>query len=261
MSDHYGLLGKHISYSKSPLIHQFMAKRLGIDMTYELIDCEEEELSKWIKKLRNGIYHGFNVTIPYKQKIMKFIDELTPKAARIKAVNTVYFRNGKVIGDNTDYDGFLGLITKHQIDVKGKNVYLLGTGGAAKACYMVLNDLNANVTVVSRQLNDIDPIFKRVITYRMIQASDVDIYVNATPIGSFTHMKESVLKNADVKNHMVIDLIYQPEETELMSYAKEKYNGLYMLMIQALKSEEIWFDRKIELSGALINELKDVIYK
>lgn len=261
MSEQYGLIGKNITYSKSPSIHQHMAKRLGIEISYDLLDAEEEDLSKLVKKLRNGLYHGFNVTIPYKQKIMSFVDQLTPKAARIKAVNTLYIKGGKVIGDNTDYDGFLGLIARHKIDVKDKNVYILGTGGAAKAAYIVLLDLGAKVTVVTRHLVDLDPIYQRVISYEMLNPKDVDIYVNATPIGTTPKTSESVLDRHHVDKQIVIDLIYQPEKTTLMSFAKESYNGLTMLIIQALKSEEIWFERKIDITDALIKELKEVIYK
>lgn len=260
MSEQLALIGKNIAYSKSPLIHQHMAKRLGIEMSYELIDTEEEELSKLVKKLRNGHYRGFNVTIPYKQKIMNYIDQLTPKAKRIKAVNTLYMKGGKVMGDNTDYDGFLGLLVRHKIDVKDKNVYILGTGGAAKAAYVVLQDLGANVFVVTRHLVDVDPIFQKVISYQMLNPNDADIYVNATPIGTIPKIGESVLTEHQVNKQIVIDLIYQPEKSKLMSYAKESYNGLTMLIIQALKSEEIWFERKIDITETLIKELKDVIY-
>lgn len=260
MSDRYGLLGKHIAYSKSPVIHLYMAKKLGIDLTYDIIDCEEEDLSKWIKKLRHGDLQGLNVTIPYKQKVIKYLDEVTPKARRINAVNTIYLKNDKVIGDNTDYDGFLGLLTKHQIEVKDKNVSILGTGGAAKAAYTVLQDLGANITVVSRSMTDLKPFFTKVMTYQMINPKDVDIYINATPIGTYPKTEETVIEKHKVKDHIVIDLIYNPKETLLMRYAKQSFNGLYMLIIQALKSEEIWFNRKIDISIGLLEELKEVIY-
>jgi shikimate dehydrogenase len=238
-----------------------MAKKLGLSVSYELFDCEEEDLAKYVKQLRQGVLHGLNVTIPYKQSVMKYVDVLTPKAKRIKAVNTLYLKGDKIIGDNTDYDGFLGLIAKYNIDVKDKKVYLLGTGGAAKAAYVVLSDLGANITVVTRQLAENDPLFKRVITYPMINPKEVDLYVNATPIGTAPKSNESVLPKAMVENHRVIDLIYQPEKTQLMSFAKEAYNGLWMLIIQALKSEEIWFERKIDATHGLLQELKEVIYR
>ncbi|MDY0074297.1 MAG: shikimate dehydrogenase [Acholeplasmataceae bacterium] len=261
MSDRYGLLGKNITYSKSPKIHTLMAKRLGMDITYDLLDVSEDDLPKFIKQLRQGIFKGFNVTIPYKQKILPFLDELTPKAKRIRAVNTIYLKNDKVIGDNTDYDGFLGLITKHQIDVKDKQVCILGSGGAAKAVYTVLSDLGAHIVVVSRQIEDHDPLFKKVITYDALKHHACDIFVHTTPIGTAPKVDASVLSASEVNHALVIDLIYQPPVTQLMRFAKESYNGLYMLMIQALKSEEIWFDRKIDLNDQLMEILKEVIYR
>lgn len=261
MSNRYGLIGKNIAYSKSPGIHLYMAKKLGIDLTYDLIDCEEDELSKWVKLLRNGSFQGFNITIPYKQKIMRHLDEITPKAQRIHAVNTVFLKNGKVIGDNTDYDGFLGLLIKHDIDVKNKNVYILGTGGAAKAAYVVLKDIGACVTVVSRALSDTPSFFHHVITYAMINPNDVDIYVNTTPVGTHPKINDTVIDQSKISDQIVIDLIYNPEHTKLMTFSNKAYNGLYMLIIQALKSEEIWFNRKIDVSKKLLQEIKEVVYQ
>lgn len=261
MIERYGLIGKHIQYSKSPKIHNYMAKKLGRLYTYELFDVDESELSSLVKKLRHGDIQGFNVTIPYKQTIINYVDVLTPKAMRIKAVNTLYVKNGQVIGDNTDYDGFIGLLTKQKIDVKQKKVYILGAGGAAKAAYCVLLDLGANPIVVSRQKEDVDPLFSDVISYQELHLKTDDICVNTTPIGTYPKVSESVLDKSSVEHCVVIDLIYNPLQTELMRYAKKSYNGLWMLILQALKSEEIWFDRKIECNEKLYEELKDVIFR
>lgn len=260
MNERYGLIGKNIQYSKSPKIHQHMAKKLGRSFTYELFDIDESDVSYVVKMLRHGQLQGLNVTIPYKQSIMNFVDVLTPKAMRIKAVNTLYVKNGQVIGDNTDYDGFIGLLTKQKIDVKHKKVYILGAGGAAKAAYCVLTDLGAHPIVVSRQKDDVDPYFLDVISYQELQLKPDDICINTTPMGTYPKVSESVLDKKTVEQSIVIDLIYNPLQTTLMSYAKKGYNGLWMLILQAIKSEEIWFDRKIECNEKLYEELKDVIY-
>jgi len=260
MSERYGLIGKNISFSKSPKIHKFMGKHLGLDITYDLFDVEEQELSHLVKQLRSGFYKGFNVTIPYKQTMMNFVDELTNKAKRIQAINTLYMRNGKVIGDNTDYDGFMGLLRTNQIEVKDKRVFILGNGGAAKAAYVALVDMEAKVTVVSRKITDLDPMFKRVVSYEYLNPRDVDIYVQATPMGTFPNVKDSILPKEHVANKTVIDLVYNPEITQIMKYSKQPIGGLNMLIIQAIKSEEIWFGRKIELTDELISQLKEVIY-
>jgi shikimate dehydrogenase len=261
MSDRYGLIGKNIGYSKSPKIHEFMAKKLGIDMRYDLFDIDEADLPQIFKHMRNGTFKGFNVTVPYKQTVMKYVDVLTPKASRIRAVNTIYMKNGKIVGDNTDYDGFLGLLTRNRVGVKDKNVYILGAGGAAKAAYIVLSDLGAKTTVVSRQSQGLDPLFQRVITYKKLNPFDVDIYIQATPIGTYPNVEESVLSKVYVENQTVVDLIYNPMETKIMKYAKLGIGGLYMLIIQALKAEEIWWERKIDITDMLVSELKEVIFK
>jgi shikimate dehydrogenase len=261
MSDRYGLIGKNISYSKSPKIHEFMAKKFGLDVRYDLFDIEESDISQLFKHMRNGTFKGFNVTVPYKQTVMKYVDVLTPKASRIRAVNTIYMKNGKIVGDNTDYDGFLGLLTRNRVNVKDKNVYILGAGGAAKAAYIVLSDLGAKITVVSRQSQGLDPLFQKVTTYKKLNPFDVDVYIQATPIGAYPNVLESVLSKVYVENQTVVDLIYNPMETQIMKYAKLGIGGLYMLIIQALKSEEIWWERKIDITDMLVSELKEVIFK
>ncbi|MDO9628533.1 MAG: shikimate dehydrogenase [Acholeplasmataceae bacterium] len=260
MSDRYGLIGKNISHSKSPQIHSFMAKKLGLDIKYDLFDIEESDISHLLKHLRSGVFKGFNVTVPYKQVMMKHVDILTPKASRIRAVNTIYMKNGKIIGDNTDYDGFLGLLNRNRVNVKDKQVYLLGAGGAAKAAYIVLSDLGAKVTVVSRQTNDLDPLFQHIISYQKIDPFKVEIYVQATPIGTYPKVDDSVLSKVYVENQTVIDLVYNPPVTKIMKDAKLGIGGIYMLIIQAIKSEEIWFDRKIDITDKLVEELKEIIY-
>ncbi len=260
VNNKYGLIGKNIAYSKSPKIHKFMAEKLNLDMIYELIDIEEDVLPRLMKQLRSGIYRGFNVTAPYKQVICKYLDELTPKAKRIQAVNTIYMKNDKVIGDNTDYDGFIGLLLTQHIDVKGKNVYILGSGGAAKSVYVALMDLMADVTVVVRKVTEDTSFFHKIITYDQINPKIVDLYIQTTPIGTHPNVYDSVLSTEYVKNQTVIDLIYNPPVTQIMKDSQLGINGLNMLIIQALKSEEIWFSRKIEWTTLLMNALKEVVY-
>lgn len=260
MSVRYGLIGKGIQYSKSPKIHEFIAKKLNIDMRYDLFDIEERDIPYLFKHLRNGVFNGFNVTIPFKQIVMKHVDVLTPKAKRIKAVNTIYMKDGKIVGDNTDYDGFLGLLKMNKVNVENQRVFILGTGGAAKAAYAVLVDLKANVTIVTRNTNNIDSMFKQVTSYNKLDKNQVDIYVQATPIGTYPKISDSVLDQSFVEDKTVIDLVYNPPITQIMKYSRKSIGGVHMLILQALKSEEIWFDQKISITNQLIEELKEVIY-
>jgi shikimate dehydrogenase len=257
--DRYGLIGKKIEHSKSPQIHEYMAKRLGLNIKYDLFDIDAMDIPVLLKLVRKGNIKGLNVTTPYKKHIIKYLDKITPRAKRIGAVNTIFMVGDELVGDNTDYDGFLGLIQRNKIDVNKKNVYILGAGGAAKAAYIVLKDLGANVTVVSRSLTDMDPTLLPAITFGKIEKDHVDIYVQATPIGGYPNVGDSVLEEHLVKGKIVIDLIYHPEITKIMSFAKEAYGGLEMLIIQAIKAEEIWFNHKIDITKDLISKIKEVI--
>lgn len=253
---HFGLIGNKITYAKSPEIHQYMAKHLKLDFTYDLLDVPESQLGMLIKQLKSGLYDGYNITQPYKEIIIPFIDELTSKAQKIGAVNTVYFKNNRVVGDNTDYDGFFGLLERHKIKTEGKHVFILGTGGAAKACYHVLIDQGAKVTFVTRDALKTN---KETISFRDIKLEEVDLYIQATPVGTYPQLQESVLRKEMVETKQVIDLVYNPLETQIMKYAKKSVNGIDMLMLQALKSLSIWLEQDIILTPALHKKLKDVI--
>jgi shikimate dehydrogenase len=252
----FGLIGKNISYSKSPKIHQVLAKYSHIDISYDLLDVDSKGISVLIEQLKLGDYHGFNVTQPYKELIMKYIEILTPQAKRIQAVNTIYIKDGFVVGDNTDYDGFLGLLKRNQIEISQKPIYILGTGGAAKACYHVLKDLDSNPIYVTR-----DPlkVNKETITYETLYQTDADLLIQTTPVGTYPHTKESVLRQSYVKDKVVIDLIYNPLKTQIVKDSKKGFNGLDMLMLQAIKSFNIWTNKEIELTHKLYQELKEVI--
>jgi shikimate dehydrogenase len=252
----FGLIGKHISYSKSPGIHQVLAQHVDVDMTYDLLDVDDNHLSLLINQLKTHDYDGFNVTQPYKQKIISYIDVLTPKAKRLNAVNTIYLKDGLVVGDNTDYDGFLGLLKRNHIDLKDKVVYILGTGGAAKAVYYVLCDLNIDSYYVTR-----DPlkVNEKTITYDTLYQKYADVVIQTTPVGTYPNINESMLNKEYVKDKIVIDLIYNPIKTQILKDAKSGVNGLDMLMLQAIKSFTIWTNKNIELNDTLYQKLKEVI--
>ena len=252
----FGLIGKNISYSKSPKIHQVLADHVNISISYDLLDIDDVGISVLIEQLKQGDYQGFNVTQPYKELIMKYIDVLTPQAKRIQAVNTIYIKDGFVVGDNTDYDGFLGLLQKNKIDITKKQIYILGTGGAAKSCYYVLKDLGATPIFVTR-----DPlkVNEETMTYETLYQTEADILIQTTPVGTYPHVSESILKQDYVKDKVVVDLIYNPLKTQILKDAKQGFNGLDMLMLQAVKSFSIWTHKKIKLNDDLYQELKEVI--
>lgn len=254
----FGLIGQNISYSKSPFIHRFMAPLLQIPFKYDVINAKPEDLHDLVVALKKGEYQGFNVTIPYKEDMLKYVDRITKHANRIGAINTLYYRHGFIYGDNTDYEGFKGLLKLNKIHVKNKHVYILGSGGAAKAVYTVLKDLGATVTVVSRTPH-LSDVFSRVIGYQSINIDEVDIFVNATPIGTYPNIDDTPINLNLVKQKTVIDLIYNPVETSIVKHAKKGVGGLDMLIIQALHSEMIWFDKRIKVHKKLVHQIKEAI--
>lgn len=251
-----GLIGKHISYSKSPDIFLFMKSYLDIDLTYDLIDIDESSIKILLNELKSGFYHGFNVTQPYKEIMLDYVDVVTPKAKQIQAINTIYIKDHKIIGDNTDYEGFLGLLKAHAIDMSSKKVFILGTGGAAKACFQVLQDLKAFPKYVTRDALKVN---KDTITYDDLYKSSLDYIIQATPVGTYPYVEASILDKAYVKDKYVIDLVYRPKQTQILKDAKSGVNGVYMLIIQALKSLSFWMQKEINITDELLQKLKDVV--
>ncbi len=231
----YGLLGEHLHHSYSPLIHSYFSR-----YPYELYEVQRDELEDWVK---NNDLAGYNVTIPYKQEIMKYCDELSETAKKIGAVNTVVKRSdGTLFGDNTDYFGFSYMLSELNVDVKGKKAVVLGSGGASKTVQTVLKEQGAEVVVISRKGED---------NYDNIEKhKDAVLLVNATPVGMYPNCPESPVDLSVFENLQgVCDLIYNPAKTDLLlqaeSFGIKFLNGLLMLVAQAKRTEEIFFSKKI----------------
>lgn len=240
----YALLGEKLSHSYSPLIHKEILKDMEVCGEYELLELGAEELGKAVERLKAGEYQGFNVTIPYKKQIMRFLDEISDEALEIGSVNTVACRDGKTIGYNTDYHGFYNQLLFYQVDIKDRNCFILGTGGASLAVYKALKDLGGKVKFVSR-----NPKRENAISYTELAVSDIDVIVNTTPVGMYPNVGISPLPEEIVcKAKSVIDIIFNPPRTRLLEMADSSMNGLYMLVGQAVKAEEIWQRKKYPFS-------------
>jgi shikimate dehydrogenase len=239
----FGLLGEKLGHSYSPLIHNKIFECINIDATYDLIELEIDELEEQINKLRCGEYKGYNVTIPYKKEVIKYLDEISDEAKIIGSVNTIAYVDGQVIGYNTDYHGFYETIIYNNIEIKDKDCYILGTGGASLAIYKVLKDLGGNITYVSRTSNH------NSISYNELESKNIDVLVNTTPVGMYPNMGISPVSKEVAKcAKIVIDIIFNPLKTQLLIDSNSSYHGLYMLVGQAIKSEEIWHNIKINKS-------------
>ena len=229
MGGRYGLIGEKLGHSFSPAIHGKLA-----DYEYKLYELAPEELGTF---LAAGQFDGLNVTIPYKKAVIPYCQELTDQARRIGSVNTILRRSdGSLLGHNTDYDGFLYLLQSAKIQVKGKKVLVLGTGGASLTVHAVLEDLGAGERVaISRTGPD---------NYTNLDRhADAHFIVNTTPVGMYPNTGVSPVDLSLFPNlEGVFDLIYNPARTQLLLDAERRglvtANGLGMLVAQAKAAAE-----------------------
>lgn len=241
---HFGLIGKTLqhSFSKNYFEKKFTDLKL-LDCTYD--NYELPDLTDIKQLFQKENLCGLNVTIPYKEQILPYLDELHPLAKEAGAVNCIAFVKGKSIGYNTDIYGFSQSI-KPFLDVNHERALILGTGGAARAVAHALRQIGVQTYFVS---SSPDKKNEHTFLYSDLSKQIFEAFklvVNTTPLGTFPKIEECPALPFDYLNagHFVYDLIYNPSETKLLKYAKQQgattMNGLSMLQLQAEKSWEIW---------------------
>lgn len=242
----YGLIGEHLKHSYSCEIHAQIA-----DYEYELHEIPPSGLGGFLKKRE---FNAINVTIPYKQDVIPYLDEISDTAKRIGAVNTIVNRNGRLYGDNTDFAGMLALAKHIGVDMKGRKVLILGTGGASKTGHALAEYMGAeSVYYVSRSGKDGSISYEQAVT----EHSDAQIIINATPVGMFPKQDGRPIDiSAFPKLEGVIDAIYNPLRTNLILDAQERgipaEGGLYMLSAQAVHASAVFLD--IPLDESLVDK-------
>ena len=249
--ENYGLLGKKLGHSYSKIIHE----KIGY-YDYQYFEKNQEDLDDFFEKKD---FKGINVTIPYKEKVIKYLDFVSDKAKKIGAVNTIVGGDGKLYGYNSDYYGFLYNLKKNKIDVKDKKCLILGKGASSKTVEAVLKDLGAKeVVFLSRRFK---PYFKDEKNYR-----DFEIIVNTTPVGMYPNNGEFLdyIKLDNFKKlEGLVDLIYNPNMTRILIEAKLKNIkyacGIDMLIAQAVKASELFLDKNFDQD--LITKIRNSLMK
>lgn len=238
----FGLIGQNIDYSFSRKYFLEKFKNENRNCDYINFDLDKIEDFNTIFETTKKI-GGLNVTIPYKESIIPYLDELEADATSIGAVNTIKIKNGKRIGYNTDHFGFRESIKPH-LSAEHKTALILGTGGASKAVSFALKKLDISVQLVSRNSK-----LKNNLNYLSLTPEVIEnnlIIVNCTPIGTFPNIDQApkIPYQGIKKNHLLYDLIYNPNETQFLKLGKQAgaktLNGLEMLELQAEKSWEVW---------------------
>jgi shikimate dehydrogenase len=254
-----GLVGHPVNHSLSPGIHNAALTACGLEGDYSLFPIhpnDKQGLRELLARVRSGEITGLNVTIPHKRNVIELMDELTPTAAAIGAVNTIYMHDGTLMGDNTDAAGFL-LDLKKLLSTEtpmhgGLNALVLGAGGSARAVVYALANDGWDVTVAARRLEQAQQLAESFANGKIRSAafdcepSTFDLLVNTTPLGMTPNLDSSPLpETVSLPRHLsVYDLVYNPRETKLVRAARSQglnaTTGLGMLIEQAALGFEVW---------------------
>jgi len=254
----YCVIGNPIKHSKSPLIHNYIFQKLNIDAVY--LAFEVKDLKAFFTFVRDTNVKGISITIPHKVESIKYIDEVEPIIEKIKAINTVKNKNGKLIGYNTDIVGVIKAFeTSGTKSLKGKTSLILGSGGVARAVIWALVEMGTeSITIAGRTpekleelKNEVIPHFKNIETISLSKVSEIikntDVIANCTPIGMIPNTEESPIDtNLINQNHIVFDTVYTPKETKLIKDSKQVGSktilGIDMFIFQALEQDKIWLE-------------------
>ncbi len=253
----YGVIGEKLSHSFSKEIHALLG-----NYEYIVKEIPQNEIQTFLQKRD---FKGINVTIPYKKTVIPFLDFIDENAREIGAVNTIVNKNEKLYGYNTDFIGLKNQILSMNLDLTDKVVMILGTGGTSQTAQVVAKSLNAKKIIkVSRNTSKTN---ESVITYDEVKKfyNEVQILINTTPCGMFPKIDENPLSLENFsKIEGVVDVIYNPLKSKLVLEAQKKgivaQGGLFMLVSQAVAANEIFFERKVELTK--VNEIyKSILQK
>jgi 3-dehydroquinate dehydratase/shikimate dehydrogenase len=242
----FGVVADPVAHSKSPQLHNraFQSKR--IDAVYLPFRVASSALGDWMKLAEKLPVSGFSVTIPHKQKIVRYLDTVDPLARRIGAVNTVWRKGGKWRGANTDVAGILKPLEQRR-RLTHAHVLLAGYGGAARAAAFALHDAGARITITGRDAARAQTLARAVdadvVTVKRAEQQDYDIVLNATPVGMHPDC-DACLFRERVPGDVVFDMVYNPRETKLLKMARDQrrtvISGLEMFLEQAAEQFEIW---------------------
>ena len=257
------VIGNPIEHSLSPTLHNYWIKNNGIDAIYEKQKLDESELEQIIEDIKKEKINGVNVTVPFKKIIIPFLDELSVEAEKTQSVNTLYLKNKKVVGHNTDIIGFETSIEKSKYDIENKKILILGAGGVVPSIVFSLNKMKVSKIIISNRTKEkaqnLKKDFKNIELIEWGEVPNFDMIINATSIG----LKE----NDDIKlnfssisgNKFFYDVIYNPSETNFLKIGKKlgnkTLNGKLMFIYQGLAAFNIWHGLKPDVDENVIKLL------
>lgn len=265
----YAIVGFPLGHTLSPIIHDFIFEKIGIVGKYGKLEFDNKKIDNLIPYLIENDFIGVNVTMPYKEVLIDKLDYISDEAKKIGVINTIKIKDGKSYGYNTDYFGFENMLKRKNVDLKDKNITIIGNGGTAKTVITLgENHEVSNIDIVSRNMDNLKELKENfpninIYTYEDQDKISGDILINTTPLGMEPNENISPVDSSIIKNHSIcVDVIYNPLKTKFLQIGASEnkiiINGLYMLIDQAIKTQEILQDMKIdyEIGNELYNILK-----
>ena len=260
----YLVIGNPIDHSLSPQLHNYWIKKNNINAVYDKKKLEEDSLETLILRIKNKEINGINVTVPFKKKIISFLDKLSPEAEETQSVNTIYFDDNKVVGQNTDIYGFESSLKIAKYDVAKKKILILGAGGVVPSIIFALNKMKASEIIISNRTRtkaeNLKKIFKNIKTVEWGEVPDFDLIINATSIGLNQKDKLNLNFSKTKKGKFFYDVIYNPKETNFLKTGQmlgnKTENGKKMFINQAAEAFRIWHGIDPEIDNE-VNELLD----
>jgi len=268
MTKKFGIIGNPIKHSLSPLLHNYWFEKYDIDASYSLIEAKETELSNIVKKIKSKELNGINITLPFKQKIVPYLDVLVNDAETTSSVNTLYIDgSGAVVGENTDVFGLQAAYLKEIDEATKKKALVIGAGGVSSSVVFSLQKSGVkNISIINRTKDKCIFLKKKYQDLKILEWSNLkdevknfDIIINATSLGLNNGEDFDFHFDPVKKNLIFIDTIYNPLETKTLKKLKEKdikvFNGLEMFIYQGQKAFYLWNKINPEIDQKLIDLL------
>ncbi len=248
MVKNYLIIGNPVEHSLSPKIHNYWFKENNINSFYKKKNLEKNQLGEFIKELKSGNIDGANVTVPFKQEIIPYLDNLSDLSKKTQSVNTIYKQDDMIIGDNTDVFGFSQSLKFNNLDLKKKEILILGAGGVVPSIICALEELLVNKIYIKNRTYErilkLKDSFKNIIPIKREENINCDIVINATSLGLKSNDEININFENMSSDVVFYDTIYNPPLTNLLKKAKDKghkvINGKIMLLFQAQKAFKIW---------------------
>jgi len=244
----YLVIGNPINHSLSPILHNHWIKQNHINAIYEKKKLNKDEIEGLIIEIKKGNINGVNVTVPFKNSVIPYLDELSDEAKKTQSVNTIYLKNSKVIGHNTDISGFERAIKKINFNLNNKKIFILGAGGVVPSIIYTLIKMGSSEIFVSNRtkskVEKLRDIFDNIQFVNWGDMPNFDVIINATSLGLHTDDKINLDFTKVGKDKLFYDVIYNPGETNFLNTGKELgniiENGKLMFIYQAFSAFKLW---------------------